>query len=166
MRKYSYEARDKSNNETVKSMVQAESETAAAKLLIEQGLMPLKLKELNDENSFLGKITDRITTKDKIVFLRQLSTLIGAGLPLAQSLHTVIEQTNNKKMQRIVEEVIGEVAPSPRAQNERPMVLSQRSSNFSRSASVPVPFSRSRRICTNHQVPSRHGVHLPHDSSL
>ncbi len=109
MKKFTYEARDKSNNEVVSSMVQAESETSAAKLLIEQGLMPLNIKEINEDTSFFGKITNRITTKDKIVFLRQLSTLIGAGLPLAQSLHTVLEQTQNKKMQQVVEEIIAEV---------------------------------------------------------
>ncbi len=109
MKKFNYTARDKSNNETVSSMVQAESESSAAKLLIEQGLMPLDIKEIDEEGSFFGKITNRITGKDKIVFLRQLSTLIGAGLPLAQSLHTVLEQTANKKMQRVVEEIIAEV---------------------------------------------------------
>ena len=109
MKKFTYEARDKSNNEVVSSMVQAESEASAAKLLIEQGLMPLNIKEINEDTSFFGKITNRITTKDKIVFLRQLSTLIGAGLPLAQSLHTVLEQTQNKKMQQVVEEIIAEV---------------------------------------------------------
>lgn len=109
MKKFTYEARDKASNETVKSMVQADSETSAAKLLIEQGLMPLNLKEIDENGSLLGKLTNRITTKDKIVFLRQLSTLIGAGLPLAQSLHTVLEQTQNKKMQQVVEEIIAEV---------------------------------------------------------
>lgn len=109
MKKFTYEARDKSNNEVVSSMVQAESETSAAKLLIEQGLMPLNIKEINEDTSFFGKLTNRITTKDKIVFLRQLSTLIGAGLPLAQSLYTVLEQTQNKKMQQVVEEIIAEV---------------------------------------------------------
>lgn len=109
MKKFTYQARDKANNETVSSMVQAESETAAAKLLIEQGMMPLHIKEINEDGSFLARITNRITSKDKIVFLRQLATLIGAGLPLSQSLHTVIEQTQNKKMQEVVQEVIGEV---------------------------------------------------------
>lgn len=109
MKKFTYEARDKTNNETVSSMVQAESETSAAKLLIEQGLMPLEIKEISEEGSFIAKITNRITTKDKIMFLRQLSTLIGAGLPLAQSLRTVLEQTGNKKMQQVVEEIIGDV---------------------------------------------------------
>lgn len=109
MKKFNYEARDKASNETVKSMVQADSEASAAKVLIEQGLMPLDIKEINDDGSFFGRLTNRITTKDKVVFLRQMSTLIGAGLPLSQSLHTVLEQTANKKMQEIVEEVIAEV---------------------------------------------------------
>jgi len=109
VRKFNYQARDKSSNEIVSSMVQADGETAAAKLLIEQGLMPLSITEIDENGSIIGKIANRITDKDKIVFLRQLATLIGAGLPLAQGLHTVLEQTQNKKMQRVIEEIIGEV---------------------------------------------------------
>ncbi len=44
-----------------------------------------------------------------MIFLRQLSTLIGAGLPLSQSLHTVSEQTENKRLQDIVQDIITEV---------------------------------------------------------
>ena len=65
-----------------------------------------------------------------------------------------------------IELVIGLVAPSPSAQNERPRMLSHWSSSRSRSASLPMPFSRWARVCTSHQVPSRHGVHLPQDSCL
>lgn len=109
MKKFNYEARDKSTNETIHSMVQADSESAAAKVLIEQGLMPLNIAEIDENGSILGKLTNRITTKDRIVFLRQLATLIGAGLPLSQSLRTVLEQTENKKMQGVVEEIIASV---------------------------------------------------------
>ena len=109
MKKFDYEARDKTSNEMVSSMVQADNESAAAKLLISQGLMPLTIKEVDESGSFIGKITNRITTKDRIVFLRQLATLIGAGLPLTQSLRTVIEQTPNKKMRQVVEEVTADV---------------------------------------------------------
>ncbi len=109
MRKYNYKARDKSNNEIVSSIVQADSESAAAKALTQQGLMPISLSEINEDGSFLSKIANRITMKDKIVFMRQLSTLIGAGLPLSQSLRTVAEQTSNKKMQQVVEEIIADV---------------------------------------------------------
>lgn len=109
MKKFTYQARDRASNEMVSSMVQAESESAAAKLLMEQNLMPVDLKEIDENGSLLAKLTNRITTKDKIVFLRQMSTLIGAGLPLSQSLHTVLEQTENKKMQQVIEEIIGDV---------------------------------------------------------
>ena len=109
MKKFNYEARDKASSSVVKSMVQADSESAAAKVLIEQGLMPLDIKEIDENGSLIAKLTGRVTTKDKIIFLRQLSTLIGAGLPLAQSMHTVLEQTQNKQMQRVVEEVIADV---------------------------------------------------------
>lgn len=109
MKRFNYRARDKANNNTVSSIVQAESESAAAKLLIKQGLMPLELKEIDETSSLIGKLTNRITGKDKIVFMRQLSTLIGAGLPLAQSLRTVLGQTANKKMQQVVEEIIADV---------------------------------------------------------
>ena len=52
---------------------------------------------------------NRITTKDKIVFTRQFATLIGAGLPLAQALRTVSEQTENKKMRSVVDDILASV---------------------------------------------------------
>lgn len=109
MRKYHYEARDGSSDKIIKSIVQAESEHSAAKLLMEQGYMPLHIKSADDDGSILAKVTNRITTKDKIIFLRQLSTLIGAGLPLAQSLRTVIDQTDNKKFQEVVQDILTDV---------------------------------------------------------
>ncbi len=108
MRKFTYEARDKSNN-TIESIVQAESESAAAKVLIEQGYTPLNIVEIDENGSIIAKLSGRITGKDKVIFLRQLATLIGAGLPLSQSLRTVLEQTENKKMQRVIEDIIADV---------------------------------------------------------
>ncbi len=105
MKKFNYEARDQATSKIVKSSIQADSETAAARLLIKQGFVPLSVKEQNGEGGFLGNIRGRITTKDRVVFTRQLATLIGAGLPLSQSLHTVMEQTQNKQLQSVVQEV-------------------------------------------------------------
>jgi type IV pilus assembly protein PilC len=109
VKKFDYEARDSSTNKIVKASVQADSENAAAKLLIAQGFTPLNIKEVNEEGTFIGRLTGRITTKDRIVFTRQLATLIGAGLPLSQSLHTVSEQTQNKRLQGVVEDIIASV---------------------------------------------------------
>lgn len=109
MKKFTYEARDRSNNKIIKSIVQAESEHSAAKLLMDQGFTPLEIHEADEGGGLFGRLTGRIGTKDKIVFTRQLSTLIGAGLPLSQSLHTVLEQTQNKKMQEVIQEIITDV---------------------------------------------------------
>ena len=109
MKKYNYEARDSASNKIVKSVVQADSENAAAKLLTAQDFVPLKIELQDDKTNFFARFSGRITTKDKVVFTRQLATLIGAGLPLAQSLRTVQEQTTNKRMQEIVQEIISDV---------------------------------------------------------
>ena len=109
MNRYSYEARDAASNKIVKSTVQAESEIAAAKLLSAQGFTPLKIELEDDRAGIFKRFANRVTTKDKIVFTRQLATLIGAGLPLSQSMRTVHEQTQNKSMQQIVQEIIGDI---------------------------------------------------------
>lgn len=109
MKRFSYQAKDTSTDKIVKAEVQAESESAAAKLLIAQGFTPLDIKEEDENGSFFGRLANRITTKDRVVFTRQLATLIGAGLPLTQSLRTVLEQTPNKRLQSVVEDVITSV---------------------------------------------------------
>lgn len=109
MKKFNYQAKDTSTNKIVKATVQADSETAAAKLLIAQGFTPLNIQEVDENASLLGRFTNRITTKDRVVFTRQLATLIGAGLPLSQSLHTVLDQTENKRLQNVIEDIIASI---------------------------------------------------------
>lgn len=109
MRKFEYQAKDNSTNKMVKATVQADSENAAAKLLIAQGFTPLDIKEVSEDGTLLGRLSGRITAKDKIVFTRQLATLIGAGLPLSQSMHTVLEQTTNKRLQGVIEDIVASI---------------------------------------------------------
>lgn len=109
MKKYHYEARDSATQKITKSVVQAESEVAAAKLLNAQGFVPLKIELQDEREGFFRRLSNKISPKDKIVFTRQLATLIGAGLPLAQSMHTVLEQTQNKQMQGIIQEIISDI---------------------------------------------------------
>lgn len=106
MRKFNYEARDSTNNKIVKAVVQAETEHEAAKLLVAQGFTPLNIKEVSGGENAWARLTSRITTKDKVVFTRQLSTLIAAGLPLAQSLRTLVEQTPNRRLRGVIQELI------------------------------------------------------------
>jgi len=106
MRKFNYEARDATTNKIVKAMVQADTENQAAKLLVAQGFVPLNIKEITNEENIFARFAGRITTKDRVVFTRQLSTLIAAGLPLAQSLRTLVDQTSNRRMRGVIQELI------------------------------------------------------------
>lgn len=106
MKKFTYEARDQASNKVVKAVIQAESENAAAHLLIDQGFVPLKIKEQIGDGGLFSRLSGRISTKDRVMFTRQLATLIGAGLPLSQSLSTVVGQTQNKQLQAVVQDIM------------------------------------------------------------
>lgn len=103
---FSYEARNASTGQKVKAQVQADNEQAAAKLIKDQGLTPVTIKLEKTGGSSRFK---RIKTKDKVLFSRQLSTLINAGLPLVQSLRSVAEQTTNKPFKVVINKVISDV---------------------------------------------------------
>ena len=103
---FQYEAKDRASGKHIKSTVQADSEAAAYKLLLDQGYTPKTITEQNKAGGLLGFLKNRVTTKDKVVFSRQLATLIGAGLPLSQSLSTVVEQTENPRMKSVSQEIL------------------------------------------------------------
>lgn len=102
---FDYTARDTTTNKIIKSTVQAESERSAAKLLMAQGIVPLEVIEQTKRSNFLSKYTNRVGAKDRIIFTRQFATLINAGLPLAQSLRTLADQTQNKRLVSIINDI-------------------------------------------------------------
>ncbi len=106
MKRFNYKAKEKETGKAVKGNIQAENEQIAGRLLIEQGYIPESVVE-EGTGLFGGK--GHVTTKDRIMFTRQLSTLIGAGLPLATSLRTVAGQTQAKAMKTVVEEILTNV---------------------------------------------------------
>lgn len=107
---FTYTARDPATGQKVKAQVQADNEAAAAKLIQKEGLAPLQIKVL-DENSSnpIEKFRNRIRIKDKVIFSRQMATLINAGLPLVQSLRNVSGQTSNKAFKIVINQIISDV---------------------------------------------------------
>lgn len=107
---FSYTARDGKTGEKVRAEVQAENQQAAAKLIRGEGLAPLDIQLKNKTgNNPISKFMNRVTPKDRILFARQLSTLINAGLPLVQSLRSVNDQTQSKPLQVIISHIIADV---------------------------------------------------------
>lgn len=105
---YKYEARNSSTGQKVKADVQADNEQVAAKLLKEKGLVPLSIK-LDKSKSGTRRLFKKVGSKDKVLFSRQLSTLINAGLPLVQSLRSVAQQTTSKPLKVIVNQIVIDV---------------------------------------------------------
>lgn len=110
MQTFVYTAHKNDTGEMIKAEVQAENERAAAKLLMSQNLFPVSI-DTKDKADLLAKsgIGSRVSAKDRIIFTRQLSTLINAGLPLTQSLRTVSEQIVNKTLHETVVDVVSSV---------------------------------------------------------
>ena len=103
---FKFTAKDQATGQHIKSTVQAQSEADAAKLLLKQGLIPSKIIEEGQAGGMLAFLKNRVGTKDKVIFSRQLATLIGAGLPLAQALSTVVDQTQNPKMRMVSQQIL------------------------------------------------------------
>lgn len=105
---YTYTARNTATGEKVKAHVEAESEQAAAKVIKKEGLTPLSIK-LDGSGRTVGKFFNKVRTKDKVLFSRQLATLINAGLPLVQSLRSVAGQTTSKPLKVVINQVVTDV---------------------------------------------------------
>lgn len=52
----------------------------------------------------------RVKTRDKLVFFRQLATMITAGIPITASLAILIDQTSNKAFKRTLRQVYNRVS--------------------------------------------------------
>lgn len=109
MLSYRYTARDPSTGQYVKAEVQAEDEQSASKLIRKEGFVPIDIRLAEKSASGLRSRFNRVKIKDKVLFSRQLSTLINAGLPLVQSLRTVNQQTQSKPLRIIISNVIADV---------------------------------------------------------
>lgn len=105
---YKYIARDTATGRKVKSTLQADSEQSAVKLIQAQGLAPVEIT-LGEAGTGFTRMFSKVKTKEKILFSRQLSTLVNAGLPLIQSLRTVANQTQSKPFKVVINRVISDV---------------------------------------------------------
>lgn len=101
MIEFDYKAKNK-DGEIITGVVEAESESAAAKVLISKDLFPIMVKTKDDGSFGLSK---GVPVKQKVVFVRQLATTIKAGLPISQAITTIKDQVSNKNLKNMLEQV-------------------------------------------------------------
>ena len=110
MQRFRYLARD-SQGKNVEGTVEARNREAVVETLRSRGILIVKVEEdigLNLES--LKEINiGGVPMKEKVVFMRQLATMVGAGLPLTQSLEILEAQADNPMFRRTLSNVLGGV---------------------------------------------------------
>lgn len=110
MKKYKYSARTTEGKE-VKGTITARDETAVGEILHDKGLIIVNIKGTFDFNlESLNQINiGGVPLKEKVIFMRQMATMVSAGLPLTRSLEIMEQQTSNPLFRRVITKVKGEV---------------------------------------------------------
>lgn len=85
----------------VNGVVVAATREAAITNLRQQGAKPISVREVKIKKAAIS-FKNKVKTKDLVVFSRELSTMITAGVPLPRALGTLSDQTENKYFQQII----------------------------------------------------------------
>jgi general secretion pathway protein F len=96
------------SGETVRGTMDAPSLELVVLKLQEAGNLPLQAREAGSGGFGLGRLrfgSRSIRTREVGQFTQQLSTLLGAGLPLDRSLQVLMELADNERVRRTVSEI-------------------------------------------------------------
>ncbi|WP_223787588.1 type II secretion system inner membrane protein GspF [Marinicella meishanensis] len=96
-----------------KGIIQADNEKQARQLLRNQQLTPVQIKQVIETTvrQETGIKTQRLTLKknELPLLIRQLATLVQAGLPIDDALKTLIEQSESRHSERILSSIHAKV---------------------------------------------------------
>jgi type IV pilus assembly protein PilC len=105
--KFTYTATTK-EGKTVHGTMEATSRDAVMAALNRQGAKPILIK-LDGAMSGRRKRAKKVKLKELVVFTRQLSTMVSAGVPLPRSLATLQDQTESKYFKSVISTIIKDV---------------------------------------------------------
>ncbi|MBW3663966.1 MAG: type II secretion system F family protein [Actinobacteria bacterium] len=110
--KFSYQVRDRAGK-LISGELEADSQGAVAQKLRSMGYSPVRIDQVR-ESSLQKELTipgfaPKVKLKDLAIFSRQFATMINSGLSLLRALTILAEQTENKELARIVDEVRNQV---------------------------------------------------------
>jgi type IV pilus assembly protein PilC len=113
MADFLYTAKD-SAGATRKGTISAGSQDAAIKTLRNRQLQPIVVKPAKAKNSGLNmnlKLpgSTGVKSKDLVIFTRQFSTMVSAGVPILRALNILKEQSASVSLQEILETVVSDV---------------------------------------------------------
>jgi len=104
---FTYSARPAAGGDIRSGEVDLKSRDEVMAYLHRQKLIPVAVREKPKEFSF--SFGSGVKTREIVIFTRQFATMINAGLPLVQSLDILAEQTENPKLQKVIQDVLYDV---------------------------------------------------------
>ncbi len=107
MTTFTYSARPVAGGEIKTGEVDVTSKDEVLSYLHRQKLIPVSVRQ--KDTSLNIQIGTGITTRDIVIFTRQFATMINSGLPLVKSLDILAEQTENKNLQKRIQDVLYDV---------------------------------------------------------
>jgi len=107
---YKYKARDKSGK-AIDGVMEASSSQIVAGHLDSLSYIPVSIKEKKKDIIPLDflRANRGVGLDNLILFSRQLSTLINAGIPLLRGLDALSEQTENKRMKEVIDTIRNDI---------------------------------------------------------
>lgn len=102
---FTYKALRKDNS-TISGTIEASGREAAVKALTHQGLHPLLVTAAETGRFKRGS---KVKTADMVIFTRQLSTMISAGVPLARGLSTLQDSPNTPYFREVLTKITKDV---------------------------------------------------------
>lgn len=139
---YEYKALNK-KGKSCKGQIDADSESKARSKLKNSGKYPISLQESlgrgksSRQGPFGKSLFERIKSDDIHVVTRQLATLLGAGIPLINALASLIEQSSNPALKRVLAQVrdsVNEGSTLTSALSQHPKLFSNIYINMVRSS--------------------------------
>lgn len=89
--------------------ITAQSREEAITALRKQNIKPIQVKEIKPKKGSLALFKSKVKSKDVVIFTRELSTMISAGVPIVGSLSTLQAQTANKTFKEQLGTVVKDV---------------------------------------------------------
>jgi type IV pilus assembly protein PilC len=107
---YSYTARDV-DGQLVTGSTAAAHETIVRRELRENGLYVISLTEQVEREGFAGWFARvrGVRLGDLVVFSQQLATMVGAGLPILECLHELIDETESPPLRRALQQITRDI---------------------------------------------------------
>lgn len=108
MAQFKYQATDKQGKQ-VAGQIEAADRAAVVKLLSNQDLHPTLVKEVSGKKKSITLFGGKVKSDHIVIFTRQLSAMVSAGVPLLRALNSLQEHGDSPALKKIVEAISRDV---------------------------------------------------------